>query len=486
MHALRVERLCRRHVVSSVLIAQCWIVASLVCAGLLRNVFVLELESAVYLMCVLLGGQSLWSIWSWRIVSGRLFDPYIIFLGAAILFNAGQVFLEIFQLNSYGLMNGVFSAEITLETVYLVSLGLAVFHLGALAGILSDRSDVVTPPHHRTGIQPEDLRTVGWLLLSVSIIPTLMEFRNALSVVISSGYFGLYQQEVKTSFDALTRVLATFLVPASLFLLAGNNKNRAYILLSIAVIAGYVLTEMFLGARAKAALPLIAYAWLWHRHVRPIPTSWLVSVGLILLVVAFPLLAAVRNVNGIDRLSLGFLVDAYLSIENPAIAALTEMGGTMKTVAYTLDLVPYYRPFDMGSGYFYALLTVVPNLFWDVHPSIAHGLPSDWLIWMVDPYQARLGGGFGFSFIAEAYLNFGWFGAPLALGVVGLLYARLILWSIRDGNLARMTMLACFVSFFPFYVRQEASSQIRILVWYSILPYFGAYLIYMLRSRRWG
>ena len=42
-----------------------------------------------------------------------------------------------------------------------------------------------------------------------------------------------------------------------------------------------------------------------------------------------------------------------------------------------------------------------------MHPSVAHGQPSDWLIETVNPYLAERGLGLGFSFIAEAYMNFG-------------------------------------------------------------------------------
>jgi len=432
---------------------------------------------------VFLGIQTLWSLWSWRVITKKLFDPYILFFIAAILFNAGQVFLEIFHLNESGLMKGIFSIETTLDTVFLVAFGLAMFHLGALISTLYNTSNSIAVRQNQVKIQAEDIRTIGWILLAVSVFPALFEFYNALTIVMSVGYFGLFQRDFETSFDAAPQILAAFLVPSSLFIIAGSEKKRVYVFLPLVIIVGYTLTQLFLGSRAKAILPLIAYAWLWHRCIRPISTALLISIGLALLGIIFPLIAAVRNINGGDRNSLNFLVDAFFSIDNPTIAVLSEMGGSMTTVAYTLDLVPHLRYFDMGAGYLYALLTVVPNLFWDIHPTVAHGLAADWLIWTVNPYEARLGGGLGFSFIAEAYLNFGWFGAPVALGVIGLLYARLVLWADRLSDPAKMAMIACFISFFLFYVRQEIASQVRNLVWYSILPYLGAYVIHRLRSR---
>ena len=79
------------------------------------------------------------------------------------------------------------------------------------------------------------------------------------------------------------------------------------------------------------------------------------------------------------------------------------------------QLRPRWRDYEMGVGYAYAISTLFPNLFWKIHPAMEHELPSSWLTWQVDPYTASQGGGLGFSFIAEAYFNFGYIGVPRAL-----------------------------------------------------------------------
>ena len=110
-----------------------------------------------------------------------------------------------------------------------------------------------------------------------------------------------------------------------------------------------------------------------------------------------------------------------------------------------MTLVPESRPYDYGISYLYALTAIMPNIGWQVHPSVAHGLLSDWLIKTVDPVVARGGGGLGFSFIAEAYLNFGWFGGPVWLGVVGFILCWLFLKA--DGaDPARHAFAAAFLS----------------------------------------
>lgn len=154
------------------------------------------------------------------------------------------------------------------------------------------------------------------------------------------------------------------------------------------------------------------------------------------------------------------------------------------TVAHTIELVPSVRNFQMGAEYFYALLTLMPNLFWKVHPTVARGIPDKWLVWEVDTEFAARGGSFGFSFIAEAYLNFGWFGAPIALGMMGLIFAKFTLWAVRSGSPARMATVASFTSFILFFPRAESALMVRSLVWYSLLPYLSVCLLGWLRSKK--
>jgi oligosaccharide repeat unit polymerase len=194
-----------------------------------------------------------------------------------------------------------------------------------------------------------------------------------------------------------------------------------------------------------------------------------------MLFVVFPLIEAIREISGGQRLSFAFLADAYVSIDNPVITILSEMGGSIQTIAYTIDLVPSMRDFDMGGSYYYALLTAFPNLFWEVHPSIAHGTLSNWLVQMVDPTTAGSGGGYGFSFIAEAYLNFGWFGAAVVLGLMGFLFGRLVLWASRSSDPAKLAMVASFTGLVLLFARGESNLVVRALLWYALMPYLLVY-----------
>lgn len=456
---------------------QSWVVALVSLMGYIHASFYLPSASWIYPMCALMLILAIWHLWSWRFVNGSMFDPYAFFLIAALIFNGGHPILEVFGLNRNGILYDRFDSDLLLQTIYLVNLCLAGFHFGALLSFWFVEHYHQTRPNTSPSLDARAVRIVGWILLAISIGPAISNYLSQIQIVSNSGYFALYQQESSTGVRASGRILANFLIPAIFFLLVGSNGRPLERYASLALIMGNAAVLFYLGMRSDAVMPLLFYGWLWHRSVRRIPAGLMMAVALLMIGVVFPLIGQTRNSNIEDRFSINYMVDTLVSLENPLVASLTEMGGSMQTVAYTIMLVPSERPFDQGASYFFSLLTLFPNLFWDIHPTIARGLPSDWLTWQINPWLARQGGGLGFSFVAEAFFNFGWYGSALAMIVTGFLFGWLILWSSRSNDPARMAMVAVLFSFALFWVRQESTMVIRPLVWYALGPYLLIFVV---------
>ena len=428
---------------------------------------------------------TVWVIVSWRLVGRSLFDPYGMFVLAAVLFHGGQVFLEIFDLNANGILDGYFTPDTIARAIAIVIYALAALHLGALLAVMSGATEARLLSVSMTAAQSlHGCRAVGVWLLLTSVVPAFIVTRERLSIVYESGYAALYQGVSATGIEGANAILAAFLIPGVLFLLAGSRNHRALRRMSLGIVAVYVLVNLFSGYRGYVAMLGAAYAWVWHRSVRPLPKFKLLLVVAVTFFVVFPVVAAIRNVGGVDRTSVAFLRQAFLSIENPLVTSLSEMGGSLITLAYTLELVPSRRPFEYGVGYLSTLATAVPNLFWDLHPAIARGTPSDWLIWTVDPITARNGGGLGFSFIAEAYLNFGSVGVPFVMMVVGFLLCRFVLWADIGSAPARIAAVATLTAFTLSYARGEASFIVRPLLWYALGPYVAVGLLQKVRAAR--
>ncbi len=165
--------------------------------------------------------------------------------------------------------------------------------------------------------------------------------------------------------------------------------------------------------------------------------------------------------------------------------SISEMGGSFQTVGYTLDLVPTYKSHD-PLVYAYAASTIVPNVGTDVHPAIAHGMPNRWLVEMVNPYIASRGGGYGYSFIAESYLAFGWLGVALVPFAVGWGYVRFIDWATKSGRVERFAAVATFGAFVTFWVRNDSTFLFRPFVWYALIPYVAVVLVADYRGQVFG
>lgn len=206
--------------------------------------------------------------------------------------------------------------------------------------------------------------------------------------------------------------------------------------------------------------------------------------GAAVLLGVFPLVRETRDLSASERRAISVGKTYGQLEEHPAVDAILEMGGSILPVAHMLELVPKYRPYDNGVGYFYAMLTVLPSLFWDRHPTVARGTASAWLIETVDPDGAKIGTGLGFSFVAEAFMNFGLLGVPLFSLLLGYGVAWFWLWAERGRDRGRFVAVAILIPYLLFLARAEFFLLPRSLVWYSLIPYAAyLYIRRVLRTR---
>jgi O-antigen polysaccharide polymerase Wzy-like protein len=432
-----------------------------------------QVEHLLKIECLGVTAISIWCVVSWKIVRGRLFGPYLLFLLAAVLFNAGQAVVQCVQPYRAGSIFVRFDEATLIRTVALVSLGILSLHLGALCAVVLDHRN--NSAHvavdadwlrHRAHIS----EMVGYALVGISIVPWIITFRERLDRVYQYGYFtGTFGHENNYGIYHTPEILAQFLVPGAIFLLVG--KQRLGMILSMIVVAVYSAAMLFAGSKGFAIMSLSAYAWVWHQHIAEIPKKVIVAGGLIIVLLIIPVVTATRDTPAHERLSAEFLWDSYKRIDNPLIASFAEMGWSASTVAYTLQLVPSARPHDNGRSYGFALLGVVPNVFGGIHPTRAHGSLSTWLVSAVAPAYAAKGGGFGYTFIAEAYTNFGWFGAPIAIILIGYVLSWSFLWAERTSDPARLALVGSWLSSLLIFARGESATIVRSLVWYSLIPY---------------
>jgi O-antigen polysaccharide polymerase Wzy len=415
----------------------------------------------------------IWWYWSWRSLAGRWFDPYTLFLTAAVLFNCGQPLLEVFGLNN---LRDHFSEEVSLAMLYLIAFGMSAFHFAVLLSTALRFSKCPQTSNKNTFSESHlrNIYLVGVLLLLISAVPEILTLRDRLEAVMAGGYMALYSSQLPTGLAGAMYTLSDLFIPGIALVIAGGKRHpivRFCSLLSIFIWSG---TEFFLGGRSHALMPAVGILWLWDRTVSPVSRTALIGGALLLISIVFPLIAVTREEVGANRLSLNHLQNAYTQIGNPVVAELSEMGGTADTIGWTMELVPSERPFALGTTYLSAMLTLVPNIFSSgVHPALSlfgYDIPGNWLVQEISPYDAAHGGSFGYSYIAEAYLNFGW-AAPLALFVMGFLYGQGRKWTLNSNDPAKMAVMGIFLTSILFFARSSLITAVRPLVWYALFPY---------------
>jgi oligosaccharide repeat unit polymerase len=461
------------------------VVVLLTLAGLVCYYGRFSVESFFRPACIIISALILWWYWSWRAFARGWFDPYTLFLTAAVLFNCGQPILEAFGLNENSLLRDHFSEEISIATLYLIALGMSALHFGVLlsTALSSSRHPETTNTDTFSEYHLRNACRVGVMLLLISCVPAVLALRDRLELVIAGGYLALFPPSAPTGLAGSLYILSDFLVPGIAFVIAGGRQNPIMRAFSLLIIVIWTAVEFFLGGRAHALMPALGMVWLWDRTVFPISRTVLIGAALLMIGVVFPLIAVTREEAGHDRLSLGRLQNAFVHIDNPVVTELSEMGGSADTIAWTMELVPSVRPFALGGTYLAAILTLVPNLSsHGLNPAMrlfGYDIPGNWLVSEVNPDLAAQGGSYGYSFIAEAYLNFGW-AAPIALFIFGAVYGGVRSWTLNGNDPARMAVMGIFLSSILFFARSSLVTAVRPFFWYALFPYF---LVVLLDSR---
>ena len=420
----------------------------------------------------------IWILWSWYKIKLGIFNPYGLFLLAAFFFNLSPIILSLIPGNAQISLINFFPIDISAQTIIIADLCFVGLHLGALIAVkFSGRK-----PIRGWTISDRDLTLVGYLLILISIYPLYLTMRESIQLSISLGYNSLYRQSIGTGLLAGPTILADFIVPGVLFLLVASKKNKPNLILSLFLIVGYTVAQLILGKRAVAIMPLIAYVWLWHKTIKPINFGLLTIMSSFFLFFIFPIIRVSRNIAGLSRLSWQ-TISGLLANTNPFLDVLNEMGSTMQTISHTVQLIPNYRHFDWGMSYFYGLTTIIPNFFWQTHPVIVHGTFGSWLISAINPTVARMGGSIGFSFIAEAYANFGIYGGPIIIALIGYLFVSFSEFVEKSNNKAYLAAIATYLSFFLFFARSESFAIIRPFAWYAVIPLLLCIIIPKLRPK---
>lgn len=191
--------------------------------------------------------------------------------------------------------------------------------------------------------------------------------------------------------------------------------SRRWLLVVLLYLAS-MMAEGDRGSLALAVLPLLIIQHYWVRRVRWRSGMLLILAGLTM----FGMLKLYRGSKNVaDAVAETFQASTYEMLFH-------EMGNTLDVVVRSMAVVPVREDYFGGKTYVWAVARALPNM--SLQPREWGFVSSKWIVEETAPDIAARFGGFGFSIVAEAYINFG------ALGVGGFLF----LLGVVTGRLERL------------------------------------------------
>ena len=390
-------------------------------------------------------------VYVWIKIGGSDLSLAFIFLLMVFIFNLGKSVLFVFyqeQVDSFFTFFTFQDYQVIVRAFEFGYIGFLTLSSVMLLSFKKTKIKVVEP----TNQQLNSVRFTGVLFLIISLPATLFDLQSIIVLVLSGGYFAIFNSEQTYGAAGIVKVLALFLYP-SLLLLVVAYKNNHYILKSIFIFALFLaLIKLMLGMRLTSLIPFMVFLSLWDAVIKPINRKTIYLMAVFLFMFVFPMLSFLRT--GQELTEAAEQTSALYRI-------ITEMSDSISPLVWVMQRVPYQLDFIYGHSLVLSLYTLVPNLFWDVHPAKTGSLAL-WLVNEVNPWIAERGGGYGFSIFAEMYINFYWF-AMFFLAFFGYFINKLA--SIKQNPINTAFAFSCFLGFM-LWPRGELVSVARFIFWH--------------------
>lgn len=288
--------------------------------------------------------------------------------------------------------------------------------------------------------------------LGLATIGAIMLVAGALQLGIFSGPYDDYYVRARTT-DVRVFGMGLMLFPMGMLIATvGATPSQMYLL---AAIFGAIFGPLFVaGFRGHAIVHAVALATVWARKDARVARRLAIVGGIAIFLLA-PAIRAARNRDH-------SFAEAVRKVQ--PLEFLTEAGGSMYPLVATHELINRDRePLWMGLSYRVGLDTIIPNVSLTFRPAWGRNDENNfaplWLTERVDPWLAEHGGSYGFSAVAEPYLNFGWPGVVAFFVGLGYLLRAAEAWFTRDPF--RAAMVAASFGFVLWTVRNDITTVFR-------------------------
>jgi oligosaccharide repeat unit polymerase len=276
------------------------------------------------------------------------------------------------------------------------------------------------------------IRQLSVAVLLVSSIAFFYTLFQTVLIVLKHGYLNSFTNTTRIP-SSISR-LSMFFIPAFAVFLA-TLPNKKQMKLPLAIYGLYMVTSIFTGRRnmlVTEALMLIIYFVmrdnLLERNKRVLKKKTVVYMGIMGIAAMYllQLFAIVR----------AGITDANKNLGAMIVSFFDSQGASFRVVIQTVNNIHLFNPSTSYQYLFYPFerfvhnnvitrslfgLTPIIEVQNDVFVKTTHNYAHA-LTYAVDPERYLSGGGFGTSYVAEAYIAYGILGVILVSLMVGLIF----------------------------------------------------------------
>lgn len=407
---------------------------------------------------------------TWHQCSGKWFDLYTICLVFMFLFTYGQCFMwalgihsdtEIGKSWAYGV--GTITPQIVYKTQLLTLISILMFHCGCIWSYKSEKKV------RKKNIQEREVES--YYLFRASIIATSistpLKYYVTLSNAINTRIYGygsnLYNPDVVNRQNNIVILLSMMYFPALVGLLISSNYNKWVIRFTYINIIIFSALSALSGSRGEWIYAITLLIYMHHVLYRKINIKrFLLYILLAIFIINIGYIIRVARLEG---MSMDAVRHAFLGESHPIRDTFFEMGGTM--IIPAIILRNGWGSYPYGNTYILALLGMFTE------KGLSYVIPGYSAVggWFSHSYLG-LSFGAGFSFVAEALMNFGPYIGAVFIGFLGLLLGRFVSGEVKpDGspisNFFSVSITYCIVR----AIRNTSISGLKIFIFSTLLIY---------------
>lgn len=396
-------------------------------------------------------------------------NVFFILLILSIFFYYGQHILALFDPSylftqqDYHILDGRISDGSIIHATFLAIESLLVVFSGFIC-MYKDSSIYeiqIDDNNELDEVKLQALRIGGWILIIISFYPTIRYLLAQYSLTQSYGYLGRRNLEAQSDYYSILGISTTLIYISNLFLpalyalfIGYKNKRNKFVIYILTIIYGvlyYMTGSRYMLLKLLIVLFLIQVIW-----VKPLKREDLKKyIAIAIIAAAIFSIGNIIRSSGTEEISF---TDAAGKLNIGGM--LWEPGITFTTISNVIECCPSKVDFFYGKSLLGAILQCLP-------PALRFGFFDKYTLQVssvLSPlYYHTSTFGYGSSFIAEGFYNFGYL-IYVFMFIYGLLLGRInydLVHVSKNNSPYLFLILSTLCGSLAFGVRNDLSSVPR-------------------------